>query len=81
MNEKARNHAANIKNEISEMIPKLERAWNEYVSLYVKYENKRRILSDYALRGIIDKTKIPVPEKKSLTKALFEYRKKRGGTK
>ena len=77
MNRKAKVHAEEIKSEIKQMLPELERAWNEYVSLYVKYENKRRVLSDYALRGIIDKTEIPVPEKKSLTSALFEYRKKR----
>ena len=77
MNEKAKVHAEEIKSEIKQMIPELERVWNEYVSLYVKYENKRRILSDYALRGIINKTEIPIPEKKSLTSALFEYRKKR----
>ena len=61
MNKKAKAHAEEIKSEIQEMIPELERAWNEYVSLYVKYENKRRVLSDYALRGIIEKTEIPVP--------------------
>lgn len=75
--QKSKQHAENLLQEINELIPKLETAWEIYVDIYVKYENKRRLLNVYASRGIIDKRNIPIHKKNTLIQELKDYRKQR----
>lgn len=75
--QKSKQHAENLLQEINELIPKLETAWEIYVDIYVKYENKRRLLNVYASRGIIDKRSIPIHKKNTLIQELKDYRKQR----
>lgn len=75
--QKSKQHAENLLQEINELIPKLETAWKIYVDIYVKYENKRRLLNVYASRGIIDKRNIPIHKKNTLIQELKDYRKQR----
>ena len=59
------------------LIPEIEAAWKAYVDVYVKFENKRRIVASYVHRGIIKSEMIPAVEKKKLIDELKEYRKRR----
>ena len=66
-----------IINQVNELIPKLEKAWNDYVELYCEFENRRRVLDGYVRRGVIEKSDVPKSEKKKLLEALTEYRSRR----
>lgn len=73
----ARSHANDIVEEMKRLKPEVELAWNTYVEVYVEFENRRRLLNNYARRGYIDSADIPVIEQKRLIDALYEYRAKR----
>ena len=75
--EKAKHHADEVIAQMNELAPKVEEAWKAYVSAYVEFENKRRLISTYVQRGIVDKKCVPTVEKKNLTEELYAYRKAR----
>lgn len=75
--QKSKQHAEKTLKELEKLFPQLEDAWKQYVNIYVEFENKRRLLEVYAIRGIIDKEAIPKIKHKSLLEELKEYRKQR----
>ena len=75
--EKSIKHAEKTLKELEKLFPQLENAWKQYVNIYVEFENKRRLLEVYAIRGIIDKETIPKIKHKSLLEELKEYRKQK----
>lgn len=75
--DKAKRHAEEVIEQMNDLLPKLENAWDEYVAIYCEFENKRRVLEDYVRRGIIRKSDVPKFERKKLIDALTEYRARR----
>lgn len=74
---KAKVHANELVEELNSLIPKINDVWDNFVELWVDYEKTRRVLTNYAFRGIIEKKDIPIFEKKNLIDELYTYRKKR----
>lgn len=74
-NEKARKHALNKIEELKNLLPEIDSAWDSYVKVNAQREDIMQTLRQYVKRGIIDKSDIPVIEKKQLSVALKEYRK------
>ena len=64
--------------EVNEIIPMIEKAFDELSSLYTRYMTVHETLKTYVARGIIDKNEMPTYILPSLTKAFYESRKKRG---
>ncbi len=74
--DRAKIHADELIEDLNSLIPKMNDVWSGFVKLWVEYENTRRVLSDYAIRGIIEKKDIPIFERKNLIDELSDYRKK-----
>ena len=74
-NEKAKKHAQKKIEELQNLLPQLDSAWNDYAEIYVRCEDITQTLRQYAKRGIINTSDIPKTEKKCLAIALKEYRK------
>lgn len=78
-NDKARKHAEDMIEELNALVPVVDKAWNAYATAYINYEVKRRVLYNYALNGVIDKSLIPTLGKRNLMAEFNEYRKGKRG--
>lgn len=67
-------HAREILEQMEEIIPQVEAAWQAYTIEYVAFESLRQKAVVYANRGIISKDDIPTIEKIKLTDSLREHR-------
>lgn len=74
-NEKSKKYAAMKIEELKNLLPQRDLAWNDYAEIYVRCEDITQTLRQYAKRGIINTSDIPKTEKKCLAIALKEYRK------
>ena len=79
-NGRAKQYAERVLRELNDMLPQIEDAWKSYVEQYVEFENRRRNLSQYVSRGIIEKSEIPKLERKNLQEELKEYRLRKNET-
>lgn len=63
--------------ELQELLPVLEKKYNEFAELYVKFKITNETLRTYAARGLIDKESVPEFKPETLTDIFYRSRKKR----
>ena len=75
-NSAAKKYGEEMIRQATELVPQIEAAQEQYISLLAQFEDLMQKIRKYVIRGAIDPERVPKIEKIALRTALAEHRKK-----